>query len=254
MNLDPSDPVVKCAEKAAVLLRGLEPQRVLSNGNLEKQLKFFVALAWEHDSASRVGVMDKSLKFGPGEKQSASGEKQKSESAWVDLLLLEGPSPKYLIETKSTFSDRLYNDDAKHVVEQVRGYWSTLQKQCKPGLEMAIRKIEERHKDHARTFCTGLANCPFYVIHFVNKNIQERETHTEMALPRLLARKFWKGKPRTRGRQPLAEPRDGNLEAFADAYESIRDGANVSVRDVNMVPQTPGDFLLKALVVKIVCY
>jgi hypothetical protein len=264
MKLDENDPIVRCVRNAACLLRSTRPRRVLCNGNLEKQLKFFLALAWEHESDSHISVMDKSLKFGPSLPKDPSDKPRKRNNAAVDLLLLDGTNPEFLIETKSTFSDRLCDGDAKNSIMQLEDYWHTLQAQATDGAtERVIKRLDQARKKDASDFCKALGKSSLYIVHFVNRNLHEENNHEDATFPYLIGRKFWKStweKWRNSTGYPIPESPDGSLREFARTYERIGTTGEYSGRgcristaacEVNMVPEP--DFFLKALVVRVRC-
>jgi len=91
MTLGTEDRVLMCVEEAAQILRRLDAERVLSNGNLEKQLKFFVALAWEHEAANLASVMDKSLRFGAARaEQRGASNRTRERAGDVARVILKG--------------------------------------------------------------------------------------------------------------------------------------------------------------------
>ena len=86
MPLAANDLVLICINAMPNLLGRMPVDSLLTNGKIEKQLKFFLAAAWEHaNPAARAYVMDK-RPFNGFE---------------LDLLAFEDGRPKFWIEAKS---------------------------------------------------------------------------------------------------------------------------------------------------------
>jgi hypothetical protein len=106
---------------------------LLTNGNIEKQLKVFIGIAWvEAAPAQRAYVMDKKLG-----------------GAFVDLIAFEKVlensreeiQPKFWMETKCTFAECRQDGIARGALNQAVTYWGDM------------------HQD--------VKKCPGYIVHFL---------------------------------------------------------------------------------------
>jgi len=110
-NLD-QDLLVQHIKKIPETLGNLPIRYLLTNGKVEKQLKFFVGAAWENVKLKRAYVMDK--RFNNRE---------------LDLLAFEDGKPKFWFEAKCSFRNDHPNveSSARDAIRQVELINSNLQ-------------------------------------------------------------------------------------------------------------------------------
>lgn len=148
--LPPSDLVVQCTNQAVPLLNSLPISYLLTNGKVEKQLKFFIGAAWEKSCNKNAYVMDK---WFSKTKQVYEMEQHKAiennmdkgfskKMVELDLLAFKDAIPQFWIEAKCSFIDD-HNDltgSAKRAIVQVQSNKASLPN-C-------------------------LQSCPGYIVHF----------------------------------------------------------------------------------------
>lgn len=126
--LAPGDPVCVCVNTMAQLLQLLPVECLLTNGKIEKQLKFFLGAAWEQGQPkTRAYVMDK----------------RPFDGFELDLLAFDNCVPQFWIEAKSSFKDD----------------WNDVTRSARKALRQAEARI---NSDALRP-----QNCDGYIVHFL---------------------------------------------------------------------------------------
>jgi len=184
-----ADDLVKCVKALGYLLSRVPLTRVVTNGHIEKELRFFLAGALE--GAINLGghcegldrptalptrhylcVMDK--QFGA---QRSRAEPKGKRSPALDLLALDRGSrlPAFWIETKCHFREERVNVPqlTDSVWSQVWRYVDKLRQpewaKDKKSSKLCDKKpTEGDDKRNDEAFRKELLNCPVYIVHFLN--------------------------------------------------------------------------------------
>jgi len=149
--LERTDNVFQCVSTMETLLGLLPVTYLLTNGNIEMQLKAFLGCAWiKLNQSARSFIMDKQC-----------GRPERGGAA-LDLIAFENRIPQFWVETKCTFSE--CNDAAintsENAIEQASAYLSNV-------------RVE-------------LAQCPGYIVHFLTS----LPRHDDSLLPDWILQKF----------------------------------------------------------------
>lgn len=181
------DPVIEAVSKLRKMLAQIPHLgSVLTNGNVEKQLKLFIAAALAADERVPGGyrcVADK--QFNP---MPHAGEKSKKKGAELDLLALaRAPAndayaqPSFWMEVKCSFREGDLTNAASKALAQLDRYLRQLRVEQwrvanarSPDLQAQVAKFREE-----------LLRSPVYVVHFLNST-----PRNECALPQFLQDKY----------------------------------------------------------------
>jgi hypothetical protein len=128
LPLASNDPVSECIGTMGDLLQLLPVNCLLTNGKIEKQLKFFLGAAWERGNPiTRAYAMDK----------------RPFDGFELDLLTFEDGRPKFWIEAKASFQDD----------------WNDVQRCAEKALNQATARIG--------SVARRSQGCAGYIVHFL---------------------------------------------------------------------------------------
>lgn len=104
-----TDLVVQCTNDLICFLKFLPTKYLLTNGKVEKPLKYFIGAAWEAKNSQNAYVMDKVFNYRE-----------------LDLLAFQKANPVFWIEAKCSFIDD-YNDMEKSAIKAIQQVTSNIE-------------------------------------------------------------------------------------------------------------------------------
>jgi len=208
-----SDPIVDLLHAVAKRLEKWKEEltfdHVLTNGKIERELKFLMAAEWE-SASERKGL------------RACLFEKEFS-GVPLDFVALQKESinagtgkPQFWIETKCDFAEHSISGDiAKKTLDQVGRYFEQIVNYGEPTVIQ-----NDDSGDDEPTFHSRLAGCDAYIVHFINKI----PTKEDRIFPTFVMDKF--NKPKKKKADLTQEKLINAYKTASDVFESKSFGRN----------------------------